>query len=629
MGDGYMRIGPWLSLMLAFTPLAVGADDSYSPYAGEVFARGLYWGDTHVHSSWSVDAGNTGNLRLGPDSAFRFARGEEVKAHNGMPVRLRRPLDFFLLSDHAEYLGVMPRLDAADPLARATEGGERWYQYRKKGDMDAIFAEFAESFTAGADVVDNEALQKAVWSNVIDNAERFNAPGRFTAFIGYEWTSSAEGYNLHRNVIFRDGPDETSQVRPFSSLDSFDPEDLWRYLADYEKKTGGRVLAIPHNSNLSGGRMFASETLNGAPLSQAYAEARQRWEPILEVTQYKGDSETHPLLSPNDEFADYETWNGTIGGRPNDESKLQYSYARSALKLGLRLEARLGSNPFRFGLIGSSDSHTSLAAAEEDNFWGKFTRAEPSPERWNLPFFNEGAGRGVAYYEWEMAASGYAAVWARENTREAIFDAMEHRETYATTGPRMVVRFFGGWCFTAGDATRPDVAAVGYAGGVPMGGDLTPRAAAGCGEAASAPSFLVSVLKDPDGANLDRAQVVKGWLDANGALAERVYDVSVSGDRTIAADGRAREPVGTTVDIAAARYTNSIGSVQLTGVWRDPDFDPAERAFYYLRALEIPKPRWTAYDASYFGVALPEKVPMVTQDRAYTSAIWYTPGEPR
>jgi hypothetical protein len=291
----------------------------------------------------------------------------------------------------------MPRLDAGDSLARSTPGGERWYQHRKRGDMDAIFSEFAASVTKGRDVVGNEPLQQAVWADVIQNAERYNAPGRFTAFIGYEWTSSAEGYNLHRNVIFRDGPEQTGQVRPFSSLDSFDPEDLWRYLADYQAKTGGRVLAIPHNANLSGGRMFAPETFGGKALDESHVKARQRWEPLLEVTQYKGDSETHPLLSPNDEFADYETWNGSIGGLPNEEAKLQFSYARSALSLGLALEARLGTNPFRFGLIGSSDAHTSLAAAEEDNFWGKFTRAEPAPERWKLPFFNESSGRGVDY----------------------------------------------------------------------------------------------------------------------------------------------------------------------------------------------------------------------------------------
>ncbi len=592
---------------------------SYSPYAGETFPRNVYWGDTHVHSSWSVDAGNMGNLRIGPNEAFRFARGETLTAHNGQKLRLKRPLDFLLLSDHAAYLGVLPRLDAGDALARSTEAGERWYQLRQKGEMLAVFLEFADSFLRGVDIIANERLERAVWQDVIENAERHNEPGLFTAFIGYEWTSSAKGENLHRNVVFRDGPDKTGQLPPFSALDSFDPEDLWRHLDHYETITGGRVLAIPHNSNLSAGQMFSVETRDGRPIDRAYAEMRSRFEPIVEATQYKGDSETHPLLSPNDEFADYETWDTNIGGSVTPPEKLPGGYVRSALERGLDLEAQTGANPFKFGLIGSSDSHSGFAAAEEDNFWGKFSEAEASATRWKDPFWPEGSGNEIEYLEWKMAASGYAAIWAKENTREALFDAMARRETYATTGPRMVVRFFGGWSFEAGDEARPDLASTGYSGGVPMGGNLPPM------PEGESPTFLASVLKDPEGANLDRIQIVKGWRTEDGILVEQVYDVALSDGRKIGRKGRARKRVGSTVDVETATYRNSIGAAALATVWRDPDFDPAERAFYYVRALEIPKPRWTAYDSSFFDVEMPKEVPMTVQDRAYSSPIWYTP----
>jgi len=611
-----------LGIHIALAHVAWAGQASYSPYAGEEFPRTVFWGDTHVHSSWSVDAGNSGNIRVTPDEAYRFARGEEIIAHNGMPVRLRRPLDFFLLSDHAEYLGVMPRLDAGDPLARSTEAGERWYKLRKQKKYLEIFREFGYSMLDNRDIIQNDALKKSVWQEVIANAERYNAPGVFTTFIGFEWTAIPDGNNRHRNVLFRDGAEEARQVVPYSSFDSLDPEDLWAYLSEYEEKTGGRALAIPHNSNVSGGQMFAVETVGGKPLDRDYAVRRMQYEPIIEVTQYKGDSETHPILSPDDEFADYETWDkANLGGRPMHPSQLPHAYARSALKLGLDLDARLGVNPFKFGMIGSTDSHTGMAAGEEDNFWGKFSNAEARADRWKKPFFPDMGDRSgsVQYYEWQMAASGYAAVWAHENTRAAIFDAMQRKETYATTGPRIVVRMFGGWNFEVGDEHTPDLAAKGYAEGVPMGGDLT---SASKGQV---PRFLIAANKDPEGANLDRVQVIKGWRDSGGELHERVYDVVVSGARKIGRDGRARERVGSTVDVDNARYTNSIGAAHLGIVWMDPDFHSQQPAFYYARVIEIPKPRWTAYDARYFGVRIGDEVPMVTQDRAYTSPIWYTP----
>ena len=635
-----------LASFLAFGWLVVApspspAVDSYSPYAGDDVPRNVYFGDTHVHSSWSADAGNMGNRRIGPDEVYRFARGETVTAHNGMPVRLKRPLDFILLSDHAEYLGVMNMLDTSDPVLLATDVGRRWSRWRAAGENLKVFAEFGVSLLESRDIIDSEDVERTAWRRVVANADRWNEPGTFTAFIGYEWTSTPNGKNLHRNVLFADDGERAGRIVPQSSFDDPRPESLWAFMAGYEALTGGRVLAIPHNSNISGGVMFALQDSAGEPIDRRYAAERARREPLLEVTQYKGDSEAHPLLSPNDEFADYETWDrAAIGSARVEGAGFEGDYARSALKNGLALERRVGTNPFKFGMIGSTDAHTGLAAAGEDNFWGKATKTEASPDRWKTGLFPEppsgdaAAGMddeilevfaqqsaSVQWYEWEMAASGYAAVWARENTREALFEAMQRRETYATTGPRMTVRFFGGFDFAAADAAAPDLARVGYAKGVPMGGDLS---RSDLGDAA-APSFLVAALRDPEGANLDRVQIVKGWIGEDGAPHERVFDVAVSDGRRIGRDGRAREAVGSTVDVANATWQNSIGASHLVAHWTDPDFDADRRAFYYVRVIEIPKPRWTAYDAKYFAVEMDAEVPMTTQDRAYTSPIWYTP----
>lgn len=606
---------------------------SYSPYAGEEIPRNVYFGDTHVHSSWSADAGNMGNRRIGPDDAYRFARGEEVTAHNGMRVRLKRPLDFFLLSDHAEYLGVMNMLDRSDPALLATEVGGRWGAWRREGkDLD-VFTEFGTSLLGNHDMIESPALERTVWNRVIENAERWNAPGEFTALIGYEWTSTPGGKNLHRNVIFADGGELAGKVIPLSSFDDPTPEGLWKFMADYEAKTGGRILAIPHNSNVSGGAMFAELDSQGRPIDLAYAKERALREPIVEATQYKGDSEAHPFLSPNDEFADYETWDRSALGAPGHENAwLEGEYVRPALKNGIRIEGELGVNPFKFGLIGSTDAHTGLATAGEDNYWGKATKSEAGVDRWKEPLFPQALtemapGGGVfQFYEWEMASSGYAAVWAHENTREAIFDAMMRRETYATTGPRITVRFFGGFNYATADLDAPDLARVGYAKGVPMGGDLSPLSIMNAEEDVSeSPTFLVSALRDPEGAYLDRIQIVKGWVDDVGATQERIFDVAVSDGRRINRKGRAKKAVGSTVDVENATWSNSIGAATLSAYWTDPDFDAALRAFYYVRVIEIPKPRWTAYDRQFFSAKIDKEVPMTTQDRAYTSAIWYTP----
>jgi len=469
----------------------------------------------------------------------------------------------------------------------------------------------------------NAKRYKDTWAKTVKAAQTYNDPGRFTAFIGYEWTSQVPpGQNLHRVVIYRDDASYALQTVPFTTFPpagSTNPEDLWTALEAYEEGTGGDVLAIAHNGNLSNGLMFPLvNPVGGQPLTREYAERRAIWEPLYEVTQIKGDGEAHPFLSPNDEFADFGTWDkGNLNlSELKTDDMLAGEYARSGLKRGLQLEQKLGVNPFKYGMIGSTDSHTGLATADDDNYFGKHSGSEPSPERMMHPFAKFG---DMEILGWETLASGYAGVWATENTREALFDAMERKEVYGTTGPRMLVRFFGGWDFESSDAATRQPAAVGYRKGVPMGGDL--RSA----PSGKSPSFLVAALKDPIGANIDRIQIIKGWQTAAGELEEQIYDVAVSDGRTIGADGRCKTPVGDTVDVKNATWTNTIGDTELITVWKDPDFDPSERAFYYLRVLEIPTPRWTAYDAKYFGIDVPDEVEMKAQQRAYTSPIWYTP----
>lgn len=468
------------------------------------------------------------------------------------------------------------------------------------------------------------ALGKTMWNKLTGAAEKYNEPGRFTALIGFEWTSMPGGANMHRNVIFRDAKDKADQIIPISCYDTEDPEELWKWMGMYEKKTGGKLLAIPHGSNLSNGLMFDDVTFTTKkPFDRAYAEQRMRWEPLYEVTQIKGDAETHPSLSPTDEFANFERWDrGSFGAEPKKPDMLPREYTRETLKRGLAYEAKLGVNPFKFGLVGSTDSHTSLATTEENNFFGKVVILEPSadPIRFDEVISGRPAPPGAQMYARETSASGLAAVWARENTREALWDAMARKEVYATTGTRLVVRVFAGYDFTAADLDRSDFAEYGYQGGVPMGGDLK-TASAG-----RAPAFLIRSMRDADGANIDRIQVVKGWLDANGKTQEQVYDVAWSGDRKPGSDGKL-PPVGNTVNVKEATYSNSIGAPFLTAFWKDPGFDPALRAFYYVRVLEIPTPRWTTYDAKVFGVKLPTDVPSSIQDRAYTSPIWYSPAK--
>jgi hypothetical protein len=597
---------------------------NYSPYLYQSYPDQVFFGDTHLHTSYSTDAGMVGN-RLGPDEALRFAKGEKVISSTGLPARLIRPLDFLVVADHAENLGLAPMIEESNPELLKDPQGKKYHDLVKAGKGWEAYQIWKQSGATVKDSMPNPALQRTSWERIIDYVDQHNQPGVFTAFHGFEWTSTPDLKNLHRVVIFRDDAAAARQVVPLSIFDTTDPEDLWDYLQAYEDKTGGQALAIPHNGNLSQGLMFAVERMSGEPLDAAYAERRMRWEPLYEATQMKGDSETHPLLSPTDEFADYYTWDkGDFGLNPKQPEMLPHEYARSALKLGLEQEHKLGVNPFKFGMIGSTDSHTSLATTREENYFGKFSGAEPATEARYHDLVSQDLrpnGDGsLDVYHWETTASGLAAVWARDNTRAAIWDAMARKEVYATTGTRLRVRVFAGWDFEADEVHRPDFARQGYQRGVPMGGDLS------AAPAGAAPRFMVRALRDPDGANLDRIQIVKGWLADNGSAQERIYDIAVSDGREIGADGRATTPVGDTVDVANASYTNTIGDAVLGAYWQDPDFDPARRAFYYVRVLAIPAPSWIAYDEKLFGKRdAPPEALRKQQERAYTSPIWYTP----
>ncbi len=599
----------------------------FSPYAGRNFPTSVYWGDTHVHTSLSFDAGAFG-ARLNPDDAYRFAKGGEVTSSTGVKAKLSRPLDFLVVADHSDNIGFFPALLGGEPSYLADPKGKRWYDMVQTGGETAVKAalEIIGSFSAGSFPPALASLPgtptfRSAWRTVIDAAEQANDPGSFTAFIGYEWTSNTNGNNLHRVVIYRDGADKASQSEPYTTLKpggSDNPVDLWNELQRVHDRTGADILAIAHNGNLSNGIMFPLvDSFSGKKVDKKYAQTRMKWEPLYEITQIKGDGEAHPFLSPSDEFADYETWdrgNLTLSVAKKD-SMLQYEYGRSGLKLGLQLEQTLGVNPYQVGFIGSTDSHTGLATAAEENFFGKHSGTEPAPERMKHPV---GCFQDSCIFGWEQAASGLAAVWASENSRGAIYDAMRRRETYATTGSRIMVRFFGGWNFNASDTLSRAPGEIGYGKGVPMGSMLSK------GPEGAAPTFLVGAMKDPYSGNLDRTQIVKGWLDKQGKPQEKVYDVVWAGDRKPDATGKL-PPVGNTVDVANATWSNSIGAPELISVWQDPDFDPGQRAFYYARVLEIPTPRWTAYEAKRFGVKAPEKSLMVQQERAYTSAIWYSP----
>ncbi|MTH95707.1 DUF3604 domain-containing protein [Roseibium sp. RKSG952] len=603
---------------------------AYSPYAGRSFPERPLWGDTHLHTGQSMDAGGFG-ARLSQEDAWRFARGEEITASSGQPVRLARPLDWLVITEHSDGMGLITDILDAAPNVTQYEQGRKWSDGYRAGGQEAVEATIDLITQFGQGTVTPDLFEQyqpgarryaSIWSDNLKTADAFNDPGAFTAMIGFEWTSLDKGRNLHRNVIFRDGAGRAGQVVPFTQTPPFgsqDPLDLYKWMQAYEDKTNGAVLALAHNGNLSNGIMFpVEEQFTGRPVDRMYVEQRAKWEPLYEITQIKGDGEAHPFLSPNDEFADYYNWD--VGNLDLTEAKtdgmLAGEYAREALKNGLVLEETFGTNPYKFGFSGATDSHTGLATFEEDNFFGKHTGYEPSPERLTHPFVKTDKGE---LFAWQMVAAGITGVWARENTRESIFDALQRKEVFATTGPRMAVRLFGGWTFDETDLDTRNPAFAGYGKGVPMGGDLLPKP-----DTAEAPAFMVYALRDPIGANLDRIQIVKGWLDQEGQTREQVHDVVWSDERVRGDDGKL-PPVGNTVDIDNASWSNSIGASELAAIWTDPDFDPAERAFYYARVIEIPTPPWYLYDAFRYGVGIPEGAPLTQQERAYTSPIWYTP----
>ncbi len=605
---------------------ATGVGGGSATVAETAYPERVFWGDTHLHTSNSVDAFGFG-VRLDPEQALRFARGEEVQATTGMKAKLARPLDFLVITDHSDALGGTKALADAPRMLISDPTMLRWHDMFNGTPQESQRA-MAEMITARAQnnlpsaLTDDKAAadrNRSIWNAHLETVEEYNDPGKFTAFMGFEYTLMDGGKNLHRNVIFRDGQDKVKTVVPLGAWGpSASTDSLWSYMEAYEKSTGGQVLAIPHNSNLSNGLMFELTAPGGGPMTAEYARRRASHEPLVEITQIKGDSEAHPFLSPNDEFAGFGVAGWELGDLAMAEGKQNRmfagEYVREALKRGMVLEAQTGVNPYKFGVIGSTDSHTALSTGDEDNFFGKHTGTEPSASRVTDP---QNLGTRQGRFGWHYLAGGYAAVWAKANTRAAIWDAMARREVYASTGPRMTVRVFGGWDFKTDDL-KGDWVKAGYARGVPMGGELKPG---GTG----APSFIISALKDPVGANLDRVQVVKGWVDASGKAQERVYDVVWSDMDKRALVGGKVPAVGDTVDVATATYQNTIGAGNLATVWTDPEFDPKLRAFYYVRVMEIPTPSWPAYDAVRFKLKLGPEVRVKQQERAYTSAIWYTP----
>jgi len=621
----------WAACMAALAISACSENDDSDESGAQVtnteYPEQVFWGDTHLHTDNSIDAFGFGN-RLDAEAALRFARGEEVTATKGAKAKLSRPLDFLVIADHSDAMGATKAIMEAPRIALLTNKFLlRWHDMMNESEEGSLrvtgeLIDGAAKGTLPASLTDPEETRDRtadLWEKHGETVNQYNEPGKFTAFMGFEYTSMPDGDNLHRVVMFRDSPKKMGDTIPFGALGEQNPERLWAYMAAYEKNTGGKVLAIPHNSNVSNGRMFAMNKFDGSPIDAAYVKTRALREPIVEVTQIKGDSEAHPFLSPNDEFADFGVagWDKCNLSCTRDMQPESYggSYVREALKRGLELTLSVGANPFKFGMIGSTDSHTSLATADENNFFGKHSGNEANNRGRVMAPQNLGTREGR--FGWHYLSSGYAAVWATSNTREAIFDAMMRREVYATTGPRMQVRFFGGFDFTAEDTA--DLVKTGYTKGVPMGGDLK----GGDGEA---PQFLISALMDPESASLDRIQVIKGWVDATGKSQEKIYNVSWSNadTRKLGANGKLA-PVPNTVDLTKGTWDNATGAPELVTFWQDPDFNAAQNAFYYVRVLEIPTPTWPVYDALKFSLTLPEEVIKIQQERAYSSPIWYTP----
>lgn len=576
--------------------------------------RNPYFGQTHQHTGWSFDEAIY-NVRLGPDNTYRHARGEKVFHPSGFEVQLKLPLDFMVVSDHAEYLGVLLKMYdpnnplSKHPLAKDIVGSGNDVELSTKAFYGLVSQTIQPDGSTKADsTLNSPQLKITLWDEYVAITDKYYEPGKFTTLAGYEWSSQPNMSNLHRNVIFR----STKNLPvPFSYFDSQKPEDLWKWM-DEQRNNGLELLAIPHNGNLSNGLMFALNDSDGNPISKDYAESRMRNEKLTEIIQTKGQSETHPLMAPNDEFAfNFEIWTKPVAG-PGTVKVVETNYVRNAYKNGMLMEQKIGVNPFKYGVVGGGDIHTSIVSHEEYQHTGEHNLKSGTPEERLLQSI-PGEPSKI-----EQGTAGLSCVWAEENTRESIWDAMERKETWATSGSRITVRVFGGYDFGNTHPGDANWAEVGYKNGAPMGGDI-PQNTEG-----KPVQLMVWALKGPNSGNLDRIQVIKGWIDSEGNAQEKIYNVAWSGERKLDANGKLPD-VGNTVDIPNASYTNTIGSPELKTVWTDPDFDASQQAFYYLRVLEIPTPRWSTYDAKTLGIEPPKDFPVTIQERAWSSPIWYTP----
>ena len=573
--------------------------------------RNAYFGQTHQHTSWSLDAYLIGNKVTGPAEAYQYSMGQTIKHPAGFDVKIKTPLDFQGVTDHSEYVGVMRLVnDPSSPIYKLPVAAS--LRPSKDNSMVQIFQRLAGSLADGKPIeaLLDPRIVESVWQNNTEIADKYNKPGKFTTFCAYEWTSMPQNQNMHRNVFFKDC--SKLPKAPFSAIDSDHPEDLWNWM-DTQRKQGIDLLAISHNANLSNGLMFPIEIdSKGKPIDAAWAKQRMLNEPLTEIKQVKGASETTPALSPNDEFANFELMNYLIG-LDNSFSKLNGSYIREAYQNGLAMQDTRGYNPFKFGVLGAGDSHNTATAYSQSNYFGDHGEIDPTPE----VRLSGKVASGMTVIE--TGTSGMGGVWAESNTRESIFAAMQRREVFGTSGVRIKLRMFGGWDFKSDMTSKADWVKSAYAGGVPMGGDLTQANG-------KAPSFVVWALKDPVDGNLDRVQIVKGWTK-NGQIFEKVFDVAWSGKRKIDAATGKLPAVGNTVNVPQATYTNDIGAVELKAVWKDPEFDASQHAFYYARALQIPTPRWSTFDAKKLGVLPPGSVAATIQERAWGSPIWYTPAK--
>ena len=586
------------------------AESAISRTAGFSETKNAYFGNLHIHTSWSFDGFTNGSITE-PNDAYRWAQGESIPGGgDGTPLQIKVPLDWYAVSDHAEWMGMFKMM--ADPN---TPIGQLDFAKRVTSKDQAVafkaFGDFLYDFSTGGELskeplFSDQKIMKSVWKEIIETADKNYIPGKFTTFPAFEWSSNPNTRNLHRVIVFKNS--ENIPALAYSSLNSTRPEDLWKWM-EASRANGATLLAIPHNGNASDGLMFSLNDSDGNPISKIYSETRSRNEPLYEISQIKGTSEAHPDLSPNDEFANFELWDYTLAATAERPTHRKGSYLRQALLDGIRLDSEGNGNPFKYGIIGDSDGHNSAATIEEDNYTGKFGMENDAGHRLNgVPGFPEPNNQQLR----EFSSGGLAGVWAEENTREAIYNAMLRKETFGTSGTRMKIRFFGSFNYSKDIISSKDWLASAYANGVPMGSDLVHSDK-------NPPTFIIQVIKEADGANLDRVQIIKGWVDETGKTQEKIFNVALSDGRT-----NGSIPVGNTVDLKTAKYSNTIGNTEFFITWTDPNFDASQNAFYYVRVIEIPTPRWSTYDAVTLGIPVRTDIPATIQERGWSSPIWYT-----